>query len=48
VDSLLNLNDKCLQGLRKKITARVAAALNFDFDLDTMAETGRESACHAS
>jgi hypothetical protein len=37
LDSLLDPNDKCLQGLRKKITARAAAALNFDFDLDTMA-----------
>jgi hypothetical protein len=48
LDSLLDLNDKCLQALRKKITACVAAALNFDFDLDTMAETGRANACHAS
>jgi hypothetical protein len=48
LDSLLDPNDKCLQALRKKITARVATALNFDFDLDTMAETGRASACHAS
>jgi hypothetical protein len=37
MDSLLDPNDKCLQPLRKKITARAAAALNFDFDLDTMA-----------
>jgi hypothetical protein len=48
VDSLLNRNDKCLQAPRKKITARAAAALNLDFDLDTMAETGRANACHAS
>jgi DNA-binding protein HU-beta len=40
MDSLLNRNDKCLQALRKKITPRAAAALNFDFDFDTMAETG--------
>jgi len=46
--SLLSHNDKCLQALRKKITARVAVALNFEFDLDTMAETGRASACHTS
>jgi hypothetical protein len=37
LDSLLAPNDKCLQAVRKKITARGAAALNFDFDLDTMA-----------
>jgi hypothetical protein len=37
MDSLLDPNDKCLQALRKKIPAHVAAALNFDFDLDTMA-----------
>jgi hypothetical protein len=37
LDSLLDPNDKCLQAPRKKITARVAPALNFDFDLDTMA-----------
>ena len=35
--SLLCLNDKCLQAPRKKITARIAAALYFDFDFDTMA-----------
>jgi hypothetical protein len=35
--SLLDLNDKCLQARRKKITARGAVALNFEFDLDTMA-----------
>jgi hypothetical protein len=37
MDSLLNRNDKCVQAVRIKITARAAAALNFDFDLDTMA-----------
>jgi len=37
MDFLLDRNDKCLWALRKKITARAAAALNFDFDLDTMA-----------
>jgi len=37
MDSLLSRNDKCLYAVRKKITARAAAALNFDFDLDTMA-----------
>jgi len=37
LDSLLDPNDKCLLALRKKITTRLAAALNFNFDLDTMA-----------